>query len=253
MTEALQAARPHHHETLVNQFHDEFVTPSELRDRVEGCLKARPSKTKGKDPVEGEGTITAAHLLPVKHAQYPAHALLQVDDARILVTPAQLLKLSDDDPRFGRLRERGLYAEWNPSNFMGRRLRYSYIIKVQVELNGGTFLVRSATRLYAPRTEPPVPVRRRSRSPRKRRPRTAKERQHGCVDRSVGFLDAMRDASFNARRRRQRSVRRLVNSDDYDFAAQWRVASEFVEASDATRGVLHEALDWEAMDATDLL
>ena len=48
------------------------------------------------------------------------------------------------------------------------------------------------------------------------------------MDRSVGFLDAMRDASFNARRRRQRSVRRLVNSDDYDFAAQWRVASEFV-------------------------
>ena len=43
----------------------------------------------------------------------------------------------------------------------------------------------------------------------------------------------MRDASFNARRRRQRSVRRLVNSDDYDFAAQWRVASEFVEASGA--------------------
>ena len=27
MTEALQAARPHHHETLVTQFHDEFVTP----------------------------------------------------------------------------------------------------------------------------------------------------------------------------------------------------------------------------------
>ena len=253
MTEALQAARPHHHETLVNQFHDEFVTPSELRDRVEGCLRERPSKTKGKTPVEGEGTITAAHLLPVKHAQYPAHALLQVDDARILVTPAQLLKLSDDDPRFGRLRERGLYAEWNPSNFMGRRLRYSYIIKVPVELNGGTFFARSATKLYAPRNNTPVPVRRRSRSPRKRRPRTAKERQDGCVDRSVGFLDAMRDASFHARRRRQRSVRRLVNSDDYDFAAQWRVASEFVEASGATRGVLHEALDWEAMDATDLL
>ena len=106
--EELQAARPHHHETLVNQFHDEFVTPSELRDRVEGCLRERPSKTKGKIPKEGEGTVTAAHLLPVKHAQYPAHALLQVDDARILVTPAQLLKLSDDDPRFGRLRERGL-------------------------------------------------------------------------------------------------------------------------------------------------
>ena len=30
MMEALQAARPHHHETLVTQFHDEFVTPSEL-------------------------------------------------------------------------------------------------------------------------------------------------------------------------------------------------------------------------------
>ena len=30
------------------------------------------------------------------------------------MTPAQLLKLSDDDPRFGRLRERGLYAEWDP-------------------------------------------------------------------------------------------------------------------------------------------
>ena len=76
-------------------------------------------------------------------------------------------------------------------------------------------------------------------------------RQNGCIDRSVGFLGAMRDASFNARRRRQRSVRRLVNSDDYDFAAQWRVASEFVEASGAR--VPHEALDWEAMDATDLL
>ena len=58
---------------------------------------------------------------------------------------------------------------------------------------------------------------------------------------------------FNARRRRQRSVRRLLRSDDYDFAAQWRMASEFVDESDATRGVLHEALDWEAMDATDLL
>ena len=102
----------------------------------------------------------------------------------------------------------------------------------------------------APR-EPPVPVRRRRRSVTQERPRTAKERQNGCVDRSVGFLDAMRDASFNARRRRQRSVRRLVNSDDYDFAAQWRVASEFVEASGAR--VPHEALDWEAMDATDLL
>ena len=249
--EELQAARPHHHETLVNQFHDEFVTPSELRDRVEGCLRERPSKTKGKTPVEGEGTITAAHLLPVKHAQYPAHALLQVDDARILVTPAQLLKLSDDDPRFGRLRERGLYAEWDPTNFTERRLRYSYIIKVPVELNGGTFFVRSATKLYAPRNNTPVPVRRRSRSPRKRRPRSAKERQDGCVDRSVGFLDAMRDASFHARRRRQRSVRRLVNSDDYDFAAQWRVASEFVEPSPVR--VKHEALDWEAMDATDLL
>ena len=250
MAEALQAARSHHHETLVNQFHDEFVTPSELRDRVEGCLKARPSKTKGKTPVEGEGTITAAHLLPVKHAQYPAHALLQVDDARILVTPAQLLKLSDDDPRFGRLRERGLYAEWNPTNFTERRLRYSYIIKVPVDINGGSFFVRSATKLYAPRA-PVATVRRRSRSPRKRRPRTAKERQSSCVDRSVGFLDAMRDASFHARRRRQRSVRRLVNSDGYDFAAQWRVASEFVEPS-PTR-VLHEALDWEAMHATDLL
>jgi hypothetical protein len=251
MTEALQAARPHHHETLVDQFHDEFVTPSELRDRVEGCLKARPSKTKGKTPHESEGTVTAAHLLPVKHAQYPAHALLKVDDVRILATPAQLLKLSDDDPRFGRLRERGLYAEWNPSNFMGRRLRYSYIIKVPVELNGGTFFVRSATRLYAPRAPVATVRRRRSRSPQKRRPRTAKERQNGCVDRSVGFLDAMRDASFNARRRRQRSVRRLLRSDDYDFAAQWRVASEFVEASGAR--VPHEALDWEAMDATDLL
>ena len=250
MTEALQAARPHHHETLVNQFHDEFVTPDELRDRVEGCLKDRPSKTKGKAPVEGEGTVTAAHLLPVKHAQYPAHALLKVDDVQILATPAQLLKLSDDDPRFGRLRERGLYAEWDAANFMGRRLRYSYIIKVPVDVNGGTYFVRSATRLYAPRTEPPVPVRRRSRSPQKRRPRTAKERQAGAVDRSVGFLDAMRDASFNARRRRQRSVRRLLRSDDYDFAAQWRMASEFVDESDATRGVLHEALDWEALDAT---
>ena len=119
--EELQAARPHHHETLVNQFHDEFVTPSELRDRVEGCLRERPSKTKGKIPKEGEGTVTAAHLLPVKHAQYPAHALLKVDDVRILATPAQLLKLSDDDPRFGRLRERGLYAEWDPSNFIDRR------------------------------------------------------------------------------------------------------------------------------------
>ena len=253
MTEALQAARPHHHETLVNQFHDEFVTPSELRDRVEGCLRERPSKTKGKTPKEGEGTVTAAHLLPVKHAQYPAHALLKVDDARILVTPAQLLKLSDDDPRFGRLRERGLYAEWDATNFIDRSIRYSYIIKVPVEINGGTFFVRSATRLYAPRYESVVPVRRRSRSPKRRRPRTAKERQNGCVDRSVGFLDAMRDASFSARRRRQRSVRRLLRSDDYDFAAQWRVASEFVEESGATRGVLHEALDWEAMHATDLL
>ena len=122
MAEALQAARPHHHETLVTQFHDEFVTPSELRDRVEGCLRERPSKTKGKAPKEGEGTVTAAHLLPVKHAQYPAHALLKVDDARILVTPAQLLKLSDDDTRFGRLRERGLYAEWDPSNFIDRSI-----------------------------------------------------------------------------------------------------------------------------------
>ena len=57
--EELQAARPHHHETLVTQFHDEFVTPSELRDRVEGCLRERPSKTKGKIPKEGEGTVTS--------------------------------------------------------------------------------------------------------------------------------------------------------------------------------------------------
>ena len=82
----------------------------------------------------------------MKHAQYPAHALLKVDDVRILATPAQLLKLSDDDPRFGRLRERGLYAEWDPSNFIDRSIRYSYIIKVPVEINGGTFFVRSATR-----------------------------------------------------------------------------------------------------------
>ena len=109
-------------------------------------MRERPSKTKGKTPKEGEGTVTAAHLLPVKHAQYPAHALLKVDDARILATPAQLLKLSDDDPRFGRLRERGLYAEWDPTNFIDRSIRYSYIIKVPVEVNGGTFFVRSATR-----------------------------------------------------------------------------------------------------------
>ena len=120
MTEELQEARPHHHETLVTQFHDEFVTPSELRDRVEGCLKQRPSKTKGKIPKEGEGTVTAAHLLPVKHAQYPAHALLQVDDVRILATPAQLLKLSGEVPKKGRV---SLGCRRTCTNCVGELLR----------------------------------------------------------------------------------------------------------------------------------
>ena len=86
----------------------------------------------------------------------------------------------------------------------------------------------------------------------KGRLRSSKGRLRSCRGRWHSCSGRLR--SYNPpRRRRQRSVRRLVHSDDYDFAAQWRVASEFVEESDATRGVLHEALDWEAMDATDLL
>lgn len=214
--------------TLLAEFRDEFTTPTELRTHVEGCLKARPSRTRGKPTRESDGLVTEARLLPSTHAAYPAHALLIVDETRLLATPAQLLKLSDDDPSFGRLRAKGLYSAWDPSSFVGRHVRYAFIQHVSVIVAGGTFRARSATRLEA-RKEAAAPLvpQRRSRSPRG--PRSIAQRRGACVDRSSGFLDTMRDAAAQERRRRDRSVRRLLTSDDYDFAAQWRVASEFVE------------------------
>ena len=201
--------------TLLAEFRGEFTTPAALRTHVEGCLKPRPSRTRGKPTRDGEGLITDARLLPRTHATYPAHALLIVDGARLLATPAQLLKLSDDDPRFGRLRAKGLYSAWDPSTFVGRHVRYSFIQHVSVIVAGGTFRARSATRLEArKKAAAPLVPRRRSRSPRG--PRSIAQRRGACVDRSSGFLDTMRDAAAQERRRRNRSVRRLLKSDDYE-------------------------------------